>query len=61
MFFVVSRNKTKQIKQKRKQKTEKKIMPPTGPPRPEYDLKPIHGPGFRPAEGPVGPTGKENS
>ena len=30
-------------------------MPPTGPPRPEYDQKPIHGPGFRPAEGPIGP------
>ena len=32
-------------------------MPPTGPPRPEYDQKPNQpfGPGFRPAEGPEGP------
>ena len=32
-------------------------MPPTRPPRPEYDETPIHGPGFRSAEGLVGPTG----
>ena len=33
-------------------------MPPTGPPRPEYDMKPYYGPGFRPAVGPEGPSGK---
>ena len=57
--------------QKTKQKNRKKIkistiskeskktkkMPPTRPPRPEYDMKPYYGPGFRPAEGPVGPSG----
>ena len=33
-------------------------MPPTWPRRPEYDQKPIHGPGFRPAVGPEGPSSK---
>ena len=32
-------------------------MPPTRPPRPEYDLNPYFGPGFRPAVGPEGPSG----
>ena len=55
--------------QKTKQKTGKKIkiatiskenkkMPPTGPTQPEYDLNPYFGPGFRPAVGPEGPSGK---
>ena len=58
--------------QKTKQKTGKKIKiatlskhnkknkkkPPTGPPRPEYDMKSYYGPGFRPAVGPEGPSGK---
>ena len=38
-----------------KENKKQKKVPPTGPPRPEYDKKPIHGPGFRPAGGPVGP------
>ena len=42
--------------QNTKQKNKK--MPPTGPPGPEYDLKPYYGPGFRPAVGPEGPSGK---
>ena len=37
---------------------ENKKMPPTGPPRLEYDMKPYYGPGFRPAVGPEVPSGK---
>ena len=33
-------------------------MPPTGPPWPEYDMKPYYGPGFRPAVGLEGPSDK---
>jgi len=55
--------------QKTKQKNWKKIkiatiskenkkMPPTRPPQHEYDLNPYFGPGFRPAVGPEGPSGK---
>ena len=41
-----------------KENKKTKKMPTTGPPRPEYDLNPYFGPGFRPAEGLVGPPGK---
>ena len=41
-----------------KENKKTKKMPPTGPPRPEYDMKPYYGPGFRPAVGPEGPSGK---
>ena len=41
-----------------KENKKNKKMPPTGPPRPEYDMKPYYGPGFRPAVGPEGPSGK---
>ena len=41
-----------------KENKKNKKMPPTGPPRAEYDLKPYYGPGFRPAVGPEGPSGK---
>ena len=38
-----------------KENKKTKKMPPTRPPRSEYDMKPYYGPGFRPVAGPVGP------